>query len=856
MKIPKSTSNREVNIQALTLNKCLAKTRPIEKNKTGDKTEAGQDVLTHCSVVGRVAKEIASTYPATIIKRWFYPEVGLLAAGHDIGKVSPTFQNRIYNALTVPNSEVMAVLKDFNGNIDCHWRHSGVSELAGRYWGLGEYIPSIWGCHHGVRPALTGLTATSQVVGGETWQSVREQLKKALEEEFGKDFPEIHDAVHAKVLSGLTTVADWIGSGELSDLSLEQISNDQIKKVVRRAGFAPPNLKKNLSFEQIFGFSPNEAQVKMAQECIGPGVYVLEAPMGMGKTEAALFVAYKLIASGQATGMYFALPTQSTSDSIYSRVNDYLDKILNENAPIRKALLLYSNASLKLNLMGEDAAPGGSWFSKTKRGILAPFGVGTVDQALMAIMNVRHGFVRTFGLLGKVVILDEVHSYDMYTGTLLDELVRVLKQMSCTVIVLTATLTHERRKELLGSEVKSDAYPLLTSFPQEATAPKEIAIKAPEQNARKVSVAICGREEAVIEEVLSRAKLGEQVLWIENTVKEAQTRYQQILSLTTSEQIDVGLVHSRFTRVDRTTNEKHWVSILGKTGEVDRKEKGRILIGTQVLEQSLDIDADFLVTSICPSDMLLQRMGRLWRHNRKGRPVSSHCQVRILSCDLKKMMSNPAKAFGPSAYVYAPYVLCRTLEVWNSRVLVRLPEDIRSILEQTYTPRQEHGELAKLLDVLETNAKNQRTRALGSMNELAPESDDENAATRYSQIETVEVLLLRQFEQQDEKVLLTLADGSKWELPTSEKVTLATSLLNNCVSVPEYDVIEAQQLSSLKWLKSYMYISNSSRKRVRVALCGKGGSLSNPLNEEEVGFIYDSKMGYRRKNSEEEALKG
>ena len=219
-------------------------------------------------------------------------------------------------------------------------------------------------------------------------------------------------------------------------------------------------------------------------------------------------------------------------------------------------------------------------------------------------------------------------------------------------------------------------------------------------------------------------------------------------------------------------------------------------------------------------------------------------------------MSNPAKAFGPSAYVYAPYVLCRTLEVWNSRVLVRLPEDIRSLLEQTYTPRQEHGELAKLLDVLETNAKNQRTRALGSMNELAPESDDENAATRYSQIETVEVLLLRQFEQQDEKVLLTLADGSKWELPTSEKVTLATSLLNNCVSVPEYDVIEAQQLSSLKWLKSYMYISNSSRKRVRVALCGKGGSLSNPLNEEEVGFIYDSKMGYRRKNSEEEALKG
>ena len=468
MRKPKSLQSKQpVETAAIALERCLAKTKTTQDGRI----VPGQNVFSHCAVVGRVAQVIASIYPENIRKTWFPRGIGLLAAGHDIGKVCPTFQRKIQSALTNPDQSVMQALPGAEVSLEKNWGHSGVSNLAAKAWNLGEYIPVIWGCHHGYRPATDTLSATDSVVGGPEWQSRREQLKNSLEAQFGSSYPVVRNALHAKVLSGLTSVSDWIGSGQLSDKPLEEISDEEVANAVHQSGFVPLVVKPDLSFEDIFGFPPNETQKQMSARCSQPGVYVLEAPMGVGKTEAALYAAYQLLASGQATGMYFALPTQTTSEAIYERVNQFLERILPEASAMRKALLVHGNAWVKMalmNTMGADAAPGGSWFNARKRGILAPFGVGTVDQALMAVMNVRHGFVRTFGLLGKVVVLDEVHSYDMYTGTILDELVRTLKSMGCTVIVLSATLTQDRRKQLVGQEVTSNGYQLLTCCAQQA----------------------------------------------------------------------------------------------------------------------------------------------------------------------------------------------------------------------------------------------------------------------------------------------------------------------------------------------------------------------------------------------------
>lgn len=205
----------------------------------------------------------------------------------------------------------------------------------------------------------------------------------------------------------------------------------------------------------------------------------------------------------------------------------------------------------------------------------------------MAVMNVKHGFVRTFGLAGKVVILDEVHSYDSFTGTILDALVKDLRQLHCTVIILSATLTQERRAKLLGITPISTAYPLITAQPNIGA-----LVEATVELIPDVSVAISHQQQAFsIEEALRRAESGQQVLWIENTVNEAQEIYGILNARACEMGVACGLLHSRYIKTDRAANESKWVTFFGKDGAETRAQQGRILVGTQVLEQSLDIDA-------------------------------------------------------------------------------------------------------------------------------------------------------------------------------------------------------------------------------------------------------------------------
>lgn len=412
-----------------------------------------------------------------------------------------------------------------------------------------------------------------------------------------------------------------------------------------------------MEFNDVFGFSPREAQSKLITACDKPGVYVLEAPMGLGKTEAALYCGYKMLESGNATGIYFALPTQLTSNKIYERFNQFLTTILDEHCPHRKALLLHGNAWLEETEMGEEGTPGYSWFNTSKRGLLAPFAVGTLDQALMAAMNVRHGFVRAFGLAGKVVILDEIHSYDAYTSVILDELISLLVELQCTVIILSATLSKERRRALLATDISCQDYPLITALNGDV---KEIAVSPPPE--RTVQISLIDEGATALEEALRRAENGQQVLWIENTVKDAQERYFDLAARCQEIGIPCGLLHSRFTPEDRANNEGKWVTTLGKDGWGKRQQQGSVIVGTQVLEQSLDIDADFLISRFAPTDMTLQRLGRLWRHSETPRVSSAQCEAWLLSPSLETAISSPRANLGASAAVYSEYVLCRSLE--------------------------------------------------------------------------------------------------------------------------------------------------------------------------------------------------
>lgn len=865
---PPSKTGTEASSQcttAIPFQDCLAKTFVTKNN---DKF-GGRTVLNHCQIVGEVAREILARMPVRICNQIFPVGSELAAAAHDIGKVSPTFQEKIFRGTDnyVPNSlPELAHIKD--PSIENNWGgHAGVSQVAAEYFKLSKFLPEILGQHHGYSPQLGGKIATDSIFGGNAWQAQREALVVELKNILGVDWPLVTSVEQARAIAGLTSVADWVGSGPFfEDPKVEW--QPRIKEALDNAGFVQPRLRDGLSFADIFGFTARDCQRQLIAAVKQPGVYILEAPMGVGKTEAALYVAYKALSMGFASGIYFALPTQLTSNKIHDRVNDFLKVILATECSHRESLLLHGNAWLKE--MGEEGQPGGSWFNVGKRGILAPFAVGTVDQALMAVMNVKHGFVRTFGLVGKVVILDEVHSYDTYTGTIIEALVKTLKQLHCTVIILSATLTSERRQFLLGLPTVKASYPLISSQPSSQKTLDEIEVaQLPDIN---VAIHVCDEDRKAIEEVLLRAEQGQQVLWVENTVAEAQTQYRLLAAKAAEIGVDCGLLHSRFLKVDRETNERKWVTLFGKAGTQQRNQQGRVLVGTQVLEQSLDIDADFLVTRFCPTDMLLQRMGRLWRHADTVRPVQAQCEAWLLAPKLAAAIEQPEKHFGKTAFVYSPYVLCRSLDVWHSLLSVSLPSDIRFLIEATYKACDDVGSMATWLYELERGSRKRKGReqlqrmALVGLSMGGKTLPENKATTRHSEQETTDLLLLRSIRHADDKriTVITLLNGSTVSLPKNGKSLsrqvwrqLSAQLMLNTLQVAQHLAPTPIDANQLDWLRDYVYLGNKNNDEslLRLAFVGVDGEVlaldSGPASN-TYRLNYDTRLGYLAEKSTKE----
>ncbi|SMG66482.1 CRISPR-associated helicase Cas3 [methanotrophic bacterial endosymbiont of Bathymodiolus sp.] len=834
---------------ALPLEQCLA--------KTFDDEQQGRKIIEHCQIVGEVAKELMNRMPPWLRDDLFHEGSELIASAHDLGKVSPTFQEKIYRGTQGYQNNSKPELKTADPEIEKIWGgHAGVSQATAEHLKLGKYIPKILGQHHGYSPTLTNL-ATDAVFGGVSWQQQREALVKELKSRLKTEFPEVKSDTQARVLAGLTTVADWIGSSSHFDDPKEDW-RPIIKQALDEAGFVKPQLKPDLSFSQIFGFQPRKIQQTLIENAKTPGVYVLEAPMGIGKTEAALYSAYKLLSYGKANGIYFALPTQLTSDKIHQRMNHFLEAVLVPESPHREALLVHSNAWLK-RIMAVEANPDGSWFQGGKRGILAPFAVGTIDQALMAVMSVKHGFVRTFGLAGKVVILDEVHSYDAYTGTLLDELVKELRKLHCTVIILTATLTMERRQKLTAQQAKKQHYPLI-SVSQNDGDLQELAVTIAENN--HVTIACCQQQALAMDEALKRAEEGQQVLWIENTVADAQAIYQQLSAIDIN--VEYGLLHSRFLKYDRANNEAKWVALYGKDNPQPRQKTGRILVGTQVLEQSLDIDADFLVARFCPTDMLLQRIGRLWRHKDSVRPVNAQREAWLLAPELQTAIKEAKTAFAKTAKVYSPYVLCRSLAVWSKLKCIELPKDIRPLIEATYQAQKEAGVMLEYQQELEKKRKTLQRLALVGLSK-GGQTLPENVSTRYSEQDSVQVLLIKAYRHHPDKQAteITLLNGYKYLLPKNLKFydkpqwrELAALLIQNTVSVADYLAPEKLAIKDLEWLRNYFYLGNPEfgESLLRVAVVNEADEIKRLMGGNALAgytLSYDSSCGYKAiKNKE------
>lgn len=605
-------------------------------------------------------------------------------------------------------------------------------------------------------------------------------------------------------------------------------------------------MRTQLSFEDIFAFSPRALQQEFYSSVKAPGLYILEAPMGLGKTEAALYATYKLLEQSKANGIYFALPTQLTSEKIHERMGDFLSKIIIDKKNSQN-MLLHGKAWLKsygLIAFDEDENLDYSWFASKKKALLAPFGVGTIDQALMSVINVKHASVRTFGLAGKVVILDEVHSYDMYTGTLINELIKSLLALGCTVIILSATLTQKRRKSLfpeeISQQVQENSYPLISAYTPENKNIIEIATENSLEE-KEVDIHILHDTDIAIEKALSSAENGSQVLWIENTIDDAQKRYKEIMAISQGIGIEIGLLHSRFTQFDRDKIEDKWIELYDKNSLL-RKEKGRILIGTQVLEQSIDIDADILFTSFCPTDMLFQRLGRLHRHKETIRPPHVKCEAYILCPSSEELNTKGIEAFGKNIYVYDPYILLRSLEVWNNKKKISLPYSIRPFLEMTYEDRKEERESKHNMAFLKAKLLEEKERfeklALYSATRNVKPLNDETATTRINERPQKEILLLKKYFSENEKITLLAYSGEicyhQDKLTLEESKKISSLLMASTVKVPEYAF-------SYNKKKDFEQLCKFSGGIESCVLVREDGSISNA--NENYTLHYSPKLG-------------
>jgi len=651
---------------------------------------------------------------------------------HDIGKAGPEFQKKNANrrqvleglGLKFPKSRTK--VSGFHG--------TATSLILKRIFSKNElsfprefqiYLAITLGGHHGEFPdnhlmanELTGIFH----VGDTPWHILQDQLYAIL-----KDFldvpdptslPEQNDELNPffLLLAGLTTTSDWIASNELffpflnAEMDLItyfETSRLQAKEALTQLGwYGWKSDEKPVSFEELFSeFSPNtiqQAVISIADSIESPFLAIIEAPTGSGKTEAAFYLADTVIQRDQKAGLYIAMPTQATSNQMHSRTVKFLSQRYSEddlNLHLVHGAAMLSDQDQQFtpdNIYNDDNLAvsnihAHSWFLPRKKTLLAPFGVGTVDQTFQSVLTSRHFFLRLFGLSHKVLIFDEVHAYDVYMTRIFKTLLHWLHAVGTSVIILSATLPFSTRRELMDAYSPSDTLMDDVEFPRISIASdsQQMILNAGEISSRAVKLEWIDRSIESLEGLLHHyLDGGGCAAVICNTVNRAQEVFSALKAFFDDDPVEIILFHSRYPFCWRKGIEDRVLEKFGK--ETKARPKKAIIVATQVIEQSLDLDFDLMITDLAPVDLLIQRIGRLHRHEGREIPPDRPAFLKNPIC----VLATPDYAglkipeFGTDAYIYDEYFLFRTLHVLQNRNQVSLPEETDSLIHEVYSLNQ------------------------------------------------------------------------------------------------------------------------------------------------------------------------
>ena len=618
-----------------------------------------------------------------------------VAALHDIGKAHPSFQRyddddtpayRIHNYRHEQYSEIL---------LNSLWIKRGWPRKNVRF------LSSVVRLHHQGkgRCELNGHLP-------ERWK----EIQNSLEERMWQLFQPCRELTTFRnvdplgvLLSAILILCDWIASSKNFETShiterddLETLTNMRIKarhlmnsyKLISDSDAAYPTIHGFTDFWT--GISREQMRpVQSACETIGEYSAVLtiiEAPMGEGKTEAALYVAGRLCELFDKKGVYMALPTAATSNQMVSRVRKMLKE--HQSGDVRlmhsMAWLVDEQTVAKNQFDTEDSQYVEDWLRPLRRGLLSENAVGTVDQAMAAATRVKYGFLRLAGLTQKILIIDEIHAYDIFMSTIIARLLEWCRALNIPVIMISATLQNKQKRFYLSRYGIKDleineAYPLVTQVMGDGL------VVQTQVNGTHMKYALQIRKEKAGGDIAKVANLvqkriinGGCICVMMNTVKQAQAVYKELKK---NGETEIMLFHARFTAKRRAEIEQCCLKLFGRNG---MRPKRMILVCTQVVEQSLDVDFDLLITQLAPMDLLLQRAGRVHRHDGRRRPRGmDEPAVEIIIPD-DDAESNIEKRYWQFGGIYPPEVMKNTEDLLNNTNIVSVPKDVRACVEQAY----------------------------------------------------------------------------------------------------------------------------------------------------------------------------
>ena len=683
----------------------------------------------------------------------------VLVTLHDIGKVNMGFQTRIWRDADIPSDQrrpvkaghvqdMVPVLNETGDTETAKWFCSALNfdEILGWDDGSGAaaalFVAAL--SHHGSPLNLSSNISSNprawRPFAGldprECMERIGPLLRQWFPDAFAPDaqpLPATPEFQHHFL--GLCTLADWIGSnedwfpfrGEPRNNYMETVARKQAKNAVSTIGLDLEQQRATFPsqmpyFSQVFDFAPNSIQRQAALETpLTEQLVIIESETGSGKTEAAVWRFAKMYERGLVDGLYFALPTRAAASQIHGRVKGFVDHLFVEGhrPPVVLAVPGYNPEDYAPEAVGlseyddqaahrHEHAEEKPWASENpKRYLAAQIAVGTVDQAMLGALQVRHAHLRSSCLARNLLVVDEVHASDTYMTEIIRVLLAAHTKAGGYSLLMSATLGSTAREKWLSPgqrqaeeqepslekakarpypavSIASNPEPISTGYNGQAKTVEIVPTPAMSDFAQNAHLA------------LFAARQGAKVLVVRNTVDYAIKTQQAMEAAATDADQSLlftangvtTLHHGRFARGDRRQLDRLVEERLGK----EREPSGCIVVGTQTLEQSLDIDADLLITDLCPVDVLLQRIGRLHRHQRGDRPpgyTGASCVVLTPGDDLTPYLTKKTdcNGLGPNGYVYRSlHVLEATLGLARDYREWRIPEMNRMLVEMATHP--------------------------------------------------------------------------------------------------------------------------------------------------------------------------